>query len=626
MNEGLFEFTEFEMLDELMAGNFTCPAFATQPRSHLQLSPAMEMKLNARRVSTAAARVLFDKAEWLEYFEKHGVTEIRNEPWIRQIERSIAQNEMKGRRRYELSTLIEAQKQKREADGDITVLLPDFSSRGGRGKKRIDAKVEEIIKDVIDRAVRLKRHIVKKELFVKAMCEVSLHNIQYPESKISPPSHSTVVRRIEELIPQIDIDRKLMTTRKVQRVHRSNSTPRFDPAIPLLLSEYDDVDTNVFLINQKYKLPIGRGYLTSGICTGTQMLLGASLGIEHRSFESAMSAVHHSLQPKDLQHPDFKLCNFGWEGYGLQSQILMDNATYNKSQPMKHQSREMQLKVCCVKPYGPTAKEKIEHFNYLLQLFCRELPGWRGLDNDPEAVKRGMGSAILDVQSFKQLVYKWITGGYMNTPGADGFTPRQRWLAYFTNRSPRIRWSANELAVFRLVPMMYNFRASGGIRRLGLTYDNSWLSKLSSHFGKSESVCAYIDRFDLNYIVVEHPITREQQRIPCTTSDRYGEHMTEYAQKTVLKMCRDKGIKNPSLLDMQRERDQLSKLIEQMSRSSKVSTRKRAEQHSKFVQDGPDGQGHFEQKTVVVEKVITELEERLQALQEIELGDEDELV
>lgn len=618
----LFEFTEFEMLDELRLGNFTCEEFGSKLRSNIQISSATQMKIEARRASAAAARVFLDKVEWLENFRKYGVTDIRDEPWIRDVARRISENEMKGRRKYELTTHRDDQQALKDADGDETVLLPDYSMRGGPGKKRIDDDAESIIKAVIEKALKSKREIIKRDIFIEVLYAVHLHNVQYPENRIRPPGQSTVSRRVQELIPQIEIDRKVMSPRALRSRYRSNSTPRFAPEIPLLMSEYDDVDTNAFLVGHKSKLPVGRCHMTSGICTASEMLLGASMGIQSRSFESAISAIHHSLQPKDMSHPDFKECNFGWDGYGLQSNILLDNATYNSGKAMKHQSREMQLKICKVRPYGPTAKSKIEHFNYVLQTACQGLPGWRGLEDDPEAVKKGMASAVLKVQNFRQFFFKWATGVYMNKPGTDGFTPRQRWQSHFTNRSPRVRWTANELAVFRLVPLMRKFRDSGGIMRLGLTYDNTWLSQVHEHFGKKSSVCVYIDRFDLSYVVVEHPITRERQRIPCTTPQSYGEYLTEYSQKLILKMCRDRGLKNPSLLDMQTEREQLIKLTEQMSSSNKLSVRKRAEQQCNYVSTGADGKDHFEEKTVVVEKVVTALEARMLELETIELEDE----
>lgn len=348
------------------------------------------------------------------------------------------------------------------------------------------------------------------------------------------------------------------------------------------------------------------------------MPLGISIGTEPRSFESAMAAVNHSLLPKDRSHPDFKECNFGWEAYGLQQMILMDNATYNNGIAMKHQSRAMHLKICQAKPFGPTEKSSIEHFNNVAQIACRGLPGWRGLHDDPDAVKKGLAAAVLPVQSFRTYLFKWITGEYMNDPGEDGFSPRQRWQSYFRDRSPRVRWSAEELSVFQLLPVQVAFRPSGGVKRLNLTYDNIWLQGVREYFGNNKKILIYVDRNDLSYIVVEHPITRELQRVPCVAGNRYALHLTEYSQRVILKMCRQRGIQNPSLLDMQRERAELVKLTRQLSKSSKLSKRKVAERHSKYV-ESEDGQGSFEEVIKTVEKVMTPLEIQMMELEAIDL-------
>ncbi len=563
-------------------------------------------------------RVFLERREWLGHFAAYGVDQIKDAPWIRDVERKIAENEMKGRRRYKLSTLEDLRKKLAAADGDETVIVPDFSRRGGYGKTRLQQKTEAIIVEVIQKAKLASQPLVKRDLYEKVVCEISLHNVQHPEAKVLPPGQSTVSRRIAQLIPRFEIDRKTLTQRTVRRNYRSNSSPRFRPDVPLLVSEYDDTDTNVFLVGGQSGLPVGRCYLTTGICASTLMPLGLSIGIEPRSFESAMAAIQHSLLPKDRTHPDFKECNFGWEAYGLQQTILMDNATYNHGNAMKHQAREMQLKICQAKPFGPTSKSSVEHFNDVAQIACRGLPGWRGLHDDPDAVKKGLATAVLPVQQFRTYFFKWITGVYMNDPGEDGLSPRQRWQSYFQDRSPRIRWTAEELAIFRLVPLPRTFRDSGGVKRLHLTYDNSWLQEVREHFGNNKTICTYVDRFDMSYIIAEHPVTRELHRVPCTTADRYSFQLTEYAQKAILKMCRQRGVENPSLRDMQRERAELVKLTEQLSRSSKLRFRKVAETHSKYV-ESTDGQGFFEEETKTVEKVMSALEIQMAEIEAIDL-------
>lgn len=613
-----FEFTECEMLDDLLQGVIVCPEFRTNTVPVADLPKSLETKLRARRVSEAAMRVFLERREWLSHFAAYGVNKIKDVPWVRDIERRIAENEMKGRRRYHLSTLEEARRKLAAADGDETVIVPNFSGRGGYGKTRLQPKTEAVIVEVIEKAKLSKQPLVKRDLFERVVCEVQLHNAQHPEAQVVPPGQSTVFRRISQLIPQIEIDRKTLTARTVRRNYRSNSSPRFRPDVPLLVSEYDDTDTNVFLVGGQSGLPVGRCYLTTGICTGTLMPLGLSIGIEPRSFESAMSAIQHSLLPKDRNHADFQECNFGWESYGLQQNILMDNATYNHGNAMKHQSQEMQLKICQVKPFGPTAKSSIERFNNVAQVACRGLPGWRGLHDDPDAVKKGLATAVIPIQQFRTYFFKWITGDYMNNPGEDGLSPRQKWQSYFSDRSPRVRWSAEELAIFRLVPMPRSFRASGGVKRLNLTYDSRWLQEVREYFGNTKSICTYVDRFDLSYIIAEHPVTRELQRVPCTTADRYAFQLTEYAQKAILKMCRQRRIENPCLRDMQRERAELVKLTEQLSRSSKLRLRKVAEIHGRYV-ESPDGAACFKEEIKTVEKVMSALEIQMLEIEAIDL-------
>jgi len=619
-----FEISEINMLQDLEAGAMKCDAFIRHRSiSHQKPDEGTDPRLLSRRASVAAVEIFDAKLAWKNALREAGVGRITDEPWVRQIVTNLKLTKLKDTRHFEISTLMSDQREVQKAEGDTLVLLPDYSRRGGYGKKRLDSTLEEIMGKAIESSRHGTDPIVVTRIFEVINREVHTHNITYADSPIRMPGLSTIARRVKEKIPAIEIDRKVLSPRYLRNSYRSNSASRVHTQIPLLVSEYDDTDTNVFLISGKTGLPCGRAHLTSGICSGTLMLLGADIGIESRSFESAIGAIHHSLLPKSMAHPDFKYATSNWDGYGVQGSILLDNAVYNKCKSIRHQSDAMLLKLCPVEPYMPVAKSAIEHFNFEVQeSFSPTLPGWRGIDDDPDAVKRGMAGAILFEEEFRALFVKWVTGEYMNKPGQDGHSPRQRWNSYFTGRSPAIRWTPEELSIFRLRPEMLTFRPSGGVLRLGLTYDNQWLQDIREHFGVNSKVLIYVDRKNLANVVCEHPLTRQRQTVPCVTGDTYSDGLAESAQQLVLKMCRQRKITNPSLLEMQREREELKVLTAQLSRSKKLVDRKFAERHKSVDQKASPSGVSVETNVVTIKKVVTELEAQIIELQSIELEED----
>lgn len=179
------------MLDDLMSGLTTCPDFLVNAELIGKIPNSLEMKLRARRVSEAAMSVFLERREWLTHFEAYGVFQIKDAPWIRDVARRIAEKEMRGRRQYKLTTLEEVRLKLVAADGDETSIVPDFQSRGGYGKTRLQPKTEALINDVVETAKLSRQPLVKRDLFEKVICAVQLHNTQYPDAQVLPPGQST---------------------------------------------------------------------------------------------------------------------------------------------------------------------------------------------------------------------------------------------------------------------------------------------------------------------------------------------------------------------------------------------------------------------------------------------------
>jgi hypothetical protein len=217
----------------------------------------------------------------------------------------------------------------------------------------------------------------------------------------------------------------------------------------------------------------------------------------------------------------------------------------------------------------------------------------------------------------------WVTDIYMNKSGNDGWTPRQRWLKYYDSHSPTVRWSREEIALLRLRPDMGTFRDSGGIQRLNLTYDSDSLRKLKDLLGESSKAPIFTDGKDMTYIFAKNPITQQIFRVPCTTDHKYTKGLTEYQQTLILKIARDRGMKNPSMRDMVESRERLRLIVEKEARSSKMKKRQKAIRVGKVAQvdlsELPHENEITQQMVKKKEVVITALEDSMLALEEVEL-------
>lgn len=617
--------TDRQVIDAIQSGQLQLDAADAAVQSKQGAGPQVNVA-DIRQESEAAVMVMVAKRRWLEALKSQGITQLIDEPWVRVAIERLANKELAGVRRFEISTLLSAARKVQRAGGDWTVLIPKNSMRGGRGKPRTDFRAEEIIKQILAKESETPGALVKQKIIDEVGEVIRSQNLALVGNEIELPGASTIARRIDASFTKYEICVRKQGRSRANKLFRNNALPRDVAQFPLLVSEYDDTDCGVFLVDQRTELPCGRAYLTVGVDQNSVVPLGYDLGHQPRSYESAIGAIADSLLPKDMGRPDFVDCKYPWIGYGAQGMILMDNASYNLSKAMRHRREEMQLMMAGAKPYGPTEKCAIEHFNAVLKSdFCTDLPGWRGDKKDPDAVKYGMSHAILPIDVFRRLFVRWVTDQYLNKPGEDGHTAKQRWHAYYCHHSPAIRWSAEQVAMLRLRPLFLTLRENGGLETLKLRYWSEQLAILRKDLGPKAEVLVYMDPKDLSYLLVQHPRTKALSRVPCVMDPDYIRGLTRYQQSLIVRFARSKKINNPSMSELIAARRELAEFVRQLSRSKKLTERKIARNAGDLelrVEEGKDKKSG-DRAIAKREVVMTQLEYSMHELDTIELREED---
>jgi putative transposase len=617
-----------QVFDAIQSGQLQLAATdaAVKSKQDAEVAAPQGHIVGIRQESEAAVLVMVAKRRWLEALKSQGITQLVDEPWVRVTIERLANKELAGVQRFEISTLLSAARKVKQAGGDWTVLIPLNSMRGGRGKTRTDPRAEEIIKQILAKKSETPDTFVKQKIIDEVGDVIRSQNLALVGNEIEVPGASTIARRIDANLTNFEVCVRNQGRSHANKTYRNNAQSRDVAAFPLLVSEYDDTDCGVFLVDDKTGLPCGRAYLTAGVDQNSAVLLGYDLGHQPRSYESAIGAIADSLIPKEMERTDFLNCKHPWIGYGAQGTILMDNASYNKSMSMRHRRDEMQLMLAGTKPYGPTEKCAIEHFNDVFKSdFCPDLPGWRGNKKDPDAVKHGMSHSVLHVGDFRGRFTQWVTDQYLNKPGEDGLTPKQRWHAHFRHHGPAVRWSAEQVAMLRLRPLYLRFRDNGGLETLKLRYWSEQLAVLRRELGAKADVLVYMDPKDLSYLLTLHPRTKALSHVPCVMDPDYIRGLTRYQQSLVLKFARSKKINNPSMHELVSARRDFAVYISQLSRSKKLTERKLAQNAGDLelrAKEGIDNKLRVP-KIATPEVVMTQLEYSMHELDTIELSEED---
>jgi hypothetical protein len=321
-----------------------------------KLAPATVQAINLRNESEAAIRRMLAIKSWLEALRAAGIDRIEDEPWVRTVIRKLKEGELKDAEARSVRTLENYAHQVDRAEGDWARLIPNLSSRGGRGKVRTGDETNSIIDNLLLTLKEHGRKIIKTKVFQDVLIQVQARNLAYPDQPIIAPSASTVSRRVDNAFTPYEFCVRRNGKKYANRLYRRNAEAREKASLPLLIMEFDDLDTGVFTVTARTCLPFGRAYITHGVDQATTNVMGFSIGHESRSFESAMGVIASFLLPKDMSDPIFAECKHAWEPFGQPGQMLMDKARYNFSQAMRTQSEQLQLLLSGAQAYGPTEK------------------------------------------------------------------------------------------------------------------------------------------------------------------------------------------------------------------------------------------------------------------------------
>jgi putative transposase len=202
----------------------------------------------------------------------------------------------------------------RRSGGRIPALVPARPT-GGRGKHRIDAELESIIADAVDRFYLQPQKpciaAVAKE--VRRRCRLL---------GVHPPALNTVKSRINKVRPD-----KVLAKREGSDVAQrlkpaAGSTPQ--ARAPLDVIQIDHTKIDLIVVDGPTRLPIGRPYLTVAIDEFSRCIVGICVTLEAPSATSVGLCITHVVANKGpwLERMGIECV---WPMHGKPLRIYVDN-------------------------------------------------------------------------------------------------------------------------------------------------------------------------------------------------------------------------------------------------------------------------------------------------------------
>lgn len=202
-----------------------------------------------------------------------------------------------------------------EESRSLSSLLP--KSRKDRGSTKISSEAEEIIREVM-----VTDYLTQQRKSPQKVCDKVTRRCV--ESGVAPPHGNTIRNRIKMLAPElVAVKREGRKKADLQFRPHEGSFPGAD--WPLAVVQIDHTKLDIILVDDHYRRPIGRPWITLAFDVYSRMVTGFYVSFDPPGALSTGLCLAHSILPKEkwLAMHDVKS---EWPVWGLPATVHADNA------------------------------------------------------------------------------------------------------------------------------------------------------------------------------------------------------------------------------------------------------------------------------------------------------------
>jgi len=302
--------------------------------------------------------------------------------------------------------------------GVITTLIP--MQRGyKKGKNRLPADKEAIVEAAIKSEYLTSQKSTQQKVIQKVQ-ELCLQRL------ITPPSDSAIRARIANVN-----DKTALKARGGSEKARNKYKPVYgsfpNATHPLAVIQIDHTPADIILVDDKYRKPIGKPWITLAMDIYSRMITGYYLSFDAPSEMSVAMCVAHSILPKDnwlkLHEVDAE-----WNVWGFPETIHTDNGADFRSGNFKKSCLLHNIKL----EFRPVKQPQYGgHIERVLGTFLKEIHNLPGTTFSNIKEREGYDSEKNAVMTFSEFE-KWLVSlickiYHKRVHSSLGLTPNKQW-------------------------------------------------------------------------------------------------------------------------------------------------------------------------------------------------------
>lgn len=421
--------------------------------------------------------------------------------------------------------------QRYNAYGTVTALIP--KKRGWQeGKSRIPAHTDAVIEQTIREYYLTPQRPTAKKTIVEVMRRCA-------ERGLKAPSHMTIRARIAKVSEKERLrGRGFKERAKNKYLPAPGSFPNAD--YPLAVVQIDHTPADIILVDDVYRKPIGRPWITLAMDVNSRMVTGYYLSFDPPSETSVAMCVAHSMLPKDDWLVLHKV-DAPWPVWGVPRTIHVDNGADFRSNNFQQSCLAYGINL----EFRPVKQPRYGgHIERMLGTLLREIHDLPGTTFSSIKDREGYDAekhAAMTKSEFEAWLVTLICRVYHQRLHASiGMTPLKKWeIGIFGNGEvqgvgvpPR---PGDRLTI--LLDFLPSFRRT--VQTFGVTIDGMsyyaealrpWINAGDSETGKKLELVFRRDPRDISAIWFFDPALKQYFKIPFADQALPAMSIWEYQQ------------------------------------------------------------------------------------------------
>lgn len=450
-----------------------------------------------------------------------------------------------------------------DSGNDMRSLVNRHSDKG-LGIERVDPVIRKMVEDAIELEYLTLERPPLMEVWRKLKGQVALRNAtRLPSEALTRPSYNYLKNQVGGINPY-DVYRARYGQRVADIKFRAAGSG-LPSRHPLARASMDHTKFDLFVVDEKNFLPLGRPWLTLVLDENSRYVLGYSIGFEEPSSVSMSRALCHAIAPKEL---DSEVRNT-WDAWGVMDYLIVDQGREFHGRILEGGASRYGITVQYCPRLKPWFKGKIErYFGTLNTGLLSKLKGKTFSSIDLRGDYDPAKHAVITLETLRRIVQIWIVDVYhQDKHGALGTSPQQAWEEGMRSGSeggnPVDRYlPPSSIEVNSAFSASYNRRLTHkGISFDSLLYNSAELGELRCLWGAEVEVQIRVQDEDLGSIVVVSPDGHTLIKVPALDQE-YAANLTRWQHsvcKRFKRIAQEDDGREISLLDA---KNRISALIE----------------------------------------------------------------